>query len=704
MRLTSLPAGTRVAQYSIIRMLGAGGMGIVYEAQDTDLGRRVALKFLLPLETSAAALDRFEREARSASSLNHPNICTVYAIGRHEGRPFMAMELLEGETLASVMARGRLPAERALDIAVQVAEALEAAHAGGVVHRDIKPANIVITARGQVKLLDFGIAKLDGPASRADAETAAIGPLSTPGMAIGTLGYMSPEQLRGEAVDARSDLFSAAAVLYEMVTGQPAYPALRPFDSAVPEGLGRIIEKGLETECGLRYQTASEMKVDLLRVRRGSASGAGPAAARSRSIAVLFFENLGRAKEDEYFRDGVTEDIITELSKIRGLDIFSRPSVLMFRDAPVKASEVGRQLGATHVLAGSLRRAGARLRITAQLVDARTDFPIWSDRYDRELDDVFAVQEEIARKIAEALRVTLSPQEQAAIGERPTENIQAYDLYLRGRSYARRMTQKDMDVALHLFEDAARLDPGFALAFAGVANVCALMDQRYHGSALMARAGEAADRAMALKPNLPEARVARGWVLYADKQFETAAAEARAAIAQKPHCEGAYYLLGNALFTMGRFQDVADLADAAIRVSGDDYNIYVPIVNAIGALGRMDEFRGIKKRRTSTLEGQVRESPDDVRARVQLAMCYATAGREDDAVREIDLAISLRPNDYHVLYNSACTYCLMGRKAEALALLRQAWDAGFTEAMWARKDPDLAILLGDPEFERMYPE
>lgn len=699
----------RVAHYEIIRMLGAGGMGVVYEAHDTELWRRVALKFLRPSETAVApvGLDRFEREARSASSLNHPNICTVYAIGRHDGLPYIAMELLEGETLATVIsngARARLSPDRIVDVAIQIADALEAAHAGGIVHRDIKPANIVITARGQVKLLDFGIAKPGEPTVSSEAGTMTAAALTTPGIAVGTPAYMSPEQARGEAVDARSDVFSAAAVLYEMATGNPASRGIRQIGSALPDGLAGIIEKGLEADKTLRYQNASEMKADLLRLRRDAASGTGIAAARSRSIAVLFFEHLGGAKEDEYFRDGVTEDIITELSKIRGFDTFSRPSVLAYRDTSVKASEVGRQLGASHVLAGSLRRAGTRLRITAQLVDARTDFPVWSERYDRELDDVFAVQEEIARKIAEALRVTLSPQEQAAIGERPTENLQAYDLYLRGRSYARRMTQKDMDVALQLFEDAARLDPGFALAFAGVANVCALMNQRYGRGAHTTRAREAADRAMAIQPNLPEARVALGWVLYAERNFDAAAVEAQRAIAQKPHCEGAYFLLGNALFTMGRFQDVADVADAAIRVSGDDYNIYVPIVNAIGALGRMDEFRGIKTRRTSALEAQVRDTPDDVRARVQLSMCYATADRQDDAVREIALAISLRPDDHYVLYNSACTYCLMGRRTEALALLGRAWDAGFRDAMWARKDPDLAILFGDPEFERMYPD
>ena len=424
----------------------------------------------------------------------------------------------------------------------------------------------------------------------------------------------------------------------------------------MPDALSRVIEKALERDRDLRYQSATELRTDLFRIRRdldsgrkaaahpaGETPGAGTKAAE-RSIAVLFFENLSGVKEDEYFRDGVTEDIITELSKIRGLNTFSRPTVLAFRDKPVTPAQIGQQLGAAYVLAGSLRRAGTRLRINAQLVDTRTDFPLWSERYDREMRDVFEVQDEIARKIAEALRITLSPQEQAAISAKPTENLQAYDLYLRGKSYARRLTQQDLEFALQMFESAIGLDPRFALAYAGIANVCAQHHYRHgSGSGWLDRARDAAEKAVSLQPHLPEAHVGRGWVFYANKQYEEAVTEARMAIAQKSDCEGVYYMLGRALFAAGRYQEILEIADEAVRVSGSDYNIYVPIINALKALGKSDAERHMNIRRTEALESHLREVPDDARARMQLAITFASLDRPDDAMREANLATVLRP-------------------------------------------------------------
>jgi non-specific serine/threonine protein kinase len=727
--------GTTVSHYKILKPLGAGGMGVVYEAEDTQLGRRVALKFLP--ETPAAdpvALERFQREARAASALNHPNICTVYAIGQHESRHFIAMELLEGQTLAQSIGTQPAPPASLIDIGVQIADALESAHAKGIVHRDIKPANIFVNPRGQVKLLDFGLAKVGGPTDLgAQGETRVRPDLTTPGTAMGTVAYMSPEQARGQLTDARTDLYSLGAVLYQLATGRLPFqgdtdavvfdailnrhaPAVTEINSALPEALSRVIEKALEKDRDLRYQSATELRTDLFRVRRDLESGRKPAAhpagdtpsagtkAAGRSIAVLFFENLSGVKEDEYFRDGVTEDIITELSKIRGLNTFSRPTVLAFRDKPVTPAQIGHQLGAAYVLAGSLRRAGTRLRINAQLVDTRTDFPLWSERYDREMRDVFEVQDEIARNIAEALRITLSPQEQAAIAFKPTDNLQAYDLYLRGKSYARRLTQQDLEFAMQMFESAIGLDPRFALAYAGIANVCAQHHYRHgSGSGWLDRARDAAEKAVSLQPHLPEAHVGRGWVFYANKQYEEAVTEGRMAIAQKSDCEGVYYMLGRALFAAGRYQEILDVADEAVRVSGSDYNIYVPIINALKALGKSDAERHMNMRRAEALETHLREVPDDARARMQLAITFASLDRADDAMREANLATMLRPNEPTVLYNAACTFCMLARKPEALQALKKAWEAGFKDAVWARRDPDLAILHGEPEFERLYP-
>jgi non-specific serine/threonine protein kinase len=724
--------GTRVSHYDIVRALGTGGMGVVYEAEDTQLGRRVALKFLPPaLSTDPGALERFQREARAASSLNHPNICTIHAIEQAGDQLFIAMELLEGRTLAAAIEREPLGLTALVDIAAQAADALESAHSKGIVHRDVKPANIFVSPRGQVKLLDFGLAKYSsGGDVGGDGET--LG-LTQPGTAMGTVAYMSPEQARGQLTDARTDLFSLGAAIYQMATGRLPFDgetaavvfeailnrdpvSLQQVNPALPDALGRIIEKALEKDRSLRYQTATELRTDLLRLRRdldsgrkaaAAASGDTPAAgtkAAKRSLAVLFFENLSGVKEDEYFRDGITEDIITELSKIRGLNTFSRPTVLAFRDTPVTPAQVGQQLGAAYVLAGSLRRAGNRLRINAQLIDTHTDFPLWSERYDREMQDVFEVQDEIARKIAEALRITLSPQEEAAISTKPTDNLQAYDLYLRGKSYARRLTQQDMEFALQMFESAVGLDPKFAHAYAALANVCALNHYRHAtGSQWLERARVAAEKAVELRPNLPEAHVGRGWMFYANRQYDLAVTEARMAISQKPDCEGVYYLLGRALFAAGRYQEILDIADAAVAASPTDYNIYVPITNALNALGKKDAVRNVSMRRSVALESHLTEVPDDARARMQLAVTYASIGRADDAVRELKLATMLRPNEASLLYNAACTYCTLDRKAEALEALKRAWDAGFKDAVWARRDPDLTILHDDPEFLRLYP-
>ena len=315
------------------------------------------------------------------------------------------------------------------------------------------------------------------------------------------------------------------------------------------------------------------------------------------------------------------------------------------------------------------------------------------------------MQDEIARKIATALRITLSPQEQAAISTKPTENLQAYDLYLRGKSYARRLTQQDLEFALQMFESAVSLDSNFALAYAGIANVCAQHHYRHgSGSGWIERAREAAERAVSLQPQLPEAHVARGWVFYANKQYDEAVTEGKMAIAQKSDCEGVYYMLGRALFAAGKYQEISDIADEAVRVSGADYNIYVPILNALRAMGKSDALRNMNMRRVEALEAHINEVPDDARARMQLAITFASLDREEDAMREARLAMLLRPNEPTVLYNAACTFCMLNRKAEGLEAIRKAWDAGFKDAVWARRDPDLALLRDDPEFNRLYPE
>jgi len=543
---------------------------------------------------------------------------------------------------------------------------------------------------------------------------------------------MSPEQARGQLVDARTDLFSLGTVLYQLAAGVLPFkgetsaivfdailnrePApITEVNPSLPPEFGRILSKLLEKDRVMRCQTATELKTDLNRLKRDLDSGNKRAAdlnesksgipkSNTKSVVVLYFENLSAVKDDEYLRDGITEDIITELSKIRGINTFSRPTILPFRDKQVPPSQIGQQLKAAFVLTGSLRRAGNRLRITTQLVDAATDYPVWSERYDREMKDVFEVQDEIARKIAEALRVTLSPQELEALAVKPTENLQAYDLYLRGKRYARRQTRQDLEFALQMFENAVAMDPSFALAFAACANACAMFYCNYSRDVIwVERARNASGRAVALRWDLPEVQVSQAWVLYATELHDEAVRMVQKAIERKKDCEGAYYLLCRALFSAGRYQEVCELVETALEASGEDYNVYVPIMNSLGALGK-NEIRGnILVRRVATLENHLKQVPEDARARILLGGDYAKLHRVEDSMRETNLAMTLRANEASILYNAACNYCSLSKKPEALDALHKAWDAGFKDAIWARRDPDLVLLRDDPEFNRLYP-
>ncbi|MEO8217680.1 MAG: protein kinase [Acidobacteriota bacterium] len=702
--------------YEIGEKLGEGGMGVVYKALDTKLARPVALKFLsAALGSEDSVRERFMQEARAASSLDHPNICTIFEIDESEdGEMFIAMAFYDGETLEQIIRRGPLEVERAVNFTTQVARGLSAAHEELIIHRDVKPGNIMITAQETVKILDFGLAKL---ASRAG--------LTRPDSSIGTPGYMSPEQIRSEAVDHRTDIWALGVVLYEMVTGKLPFPGERAesiihsilsTDPArissvrpgLPAKLERVIARMLAKSPRARYEKMSELIAELQDLQADVDSGSRTvqrvAEKTRKSIAVLPFVDMSPQKDQEYFCDGIAEELLGALSQIGDLHVASRTSSFQFKGSSMDIRDIGEKLNVKSVLEGSVRKAGDRVRVQAQLINVADGYRLWYERYDRDMEDIFAIQDEIAQNIAGALQVTLVGKQQPQQEKASAKEVEAYEYYLQGRQFFHQHRRKGYEIARQMFSKAIDVYPSYARAYAGLADCSSFLRLYFgHGDEAIAEAEEASRKAVELEPDLAEARVARGMALSLTKNYEEAERELKRAIELNPSLFDAHYVYGRVMLPQGNLREAAAHYEKACAITPEAFFAWLLLAGIYRGLGEDSKAKNAMIEGIEASKKHLNLHPEDTRAWTLGSAALSYLGEPEKANEWVERALAIDPDEPIILYNAACTYASLAKNEQALDCLDRAIDLGFLAGAkdWIDNDSDLDPIRGEPRFKEI---
>jgi serine/threonine protein kinase/Flp pilus assembly protein TadD len=696
--------GQTISHYKILAKLGEGGMGVVYKAEDTKLRRTVALKFLSPQAVGTEEdKTRFIHEAQSAAALNHPNICTVYEIDEYEDRSFIAMECIEGESLKAKIKSGRLQLDEAVGIAVEIAEGLQEAHSKGIIHRDIKSANIMLTTAGRVKVMDFGLAKSSGRTQ-----------LTKDGTTVGTVAYMSPEQGRGEPVDFRTDIWSLGIVLYEMITGELPFtadyeqatiyriineepPSIRSRCSDVPKKLEQIIERALAKSTKERYESAEAFAAGLRELKGLTApkSKDDDSTKEKHSIAVLPFVDMSPDKDQEYFCDGLAEELINALAHIKPLRVAARTSAFSFKGEKYDVRDIGEKLNVDTVLEGSIRKAGDRLRVTAQLINVEDGFHIWSEKYDRDLDDIFAIQDEISLAIVDGLKIELLGEEISRVVKRGTENLEAYDLYMRGRFFWEKRGE-GLKKAVEYFKQAIEKDPKYAAPYAGIADSYFLL--AFYGFLpshdAMPKAREYAQKGIEIDEMSAEAHCALAWNhQFYDWDYIKAEQEFKRAIELNPQYTPAHYWYATTLVHTGRHEEALRENERAIEV--DPLSVQAHTMYGWMLIGERRFEQGIER-----LNRALELNPDYAHARWLLGYSYYLLSRNEDALTEKQKAVTLSGRNPWFVSMLGMLFGRLGKTSEARKVLAELIDRSESEHVQAINFAYLYIALD--EYEKSY--